>query len=69
MSEQTAMYHLEQIVQALKAKGYDPYAQLTGYLQSGDDAYITRHDGARELIRQIDKGTIWHYLSLMFEQK
>lgn len=51
------------VVAALKNAGYDPYAQLTGYLETGDDSYITRKDGAREAVKLLDKETIRAYLA------
>lgn len=32
---------ISNVVKALKDAGYDPVAQLTGYLLTGDDTYIT----------------------------
>ena len=46
------------IVQALLEKGYDPHAQLIGYLCYNDPLYITRHRNARELIQTMDKEQI-----------
>ena len=43
------------VYQALKEKGYNPLNQLTGYLLSGDPAYITSHQNARSLIRQVER--------------
>ena len=54
---------LDRIVLALKEARYDPYAQLTGYLETGDDSYITRKDGAREAIKLLDKEMIRAYLA------
>lgn len=45
---------MEHIVAALKEKGYDPYAQLTGYITENDAVYITSHKGARQLITTLD---------------
>ena len=46
---------LTTVYQALKEKGYNPLNQLTGYLLSGDPAYITSHQNARSLIRQVER--------------
>jgi len=40
---------------AMEEKGYDPVNQLIGYILSGDPTYITSHNGARTLIRRIDR--------------
>lgn len=46
---------LTEVYQALKEKGYNPLNQLVGYLLSGDPAYITSHQNARSLIRQLER--------------
>lgn len=56
---------MPKIETALKKAGYDPYAQLTGYLTTGDDAYITRTDGARKLIKLLSAAQIRQYLAEM----
>jgi len=53
---------LEEIIRLLEEKGYDPVAQLTGYIEIGSDDYITRHGGARDKIKKIDKESIKQYL-------
>ncbi len=40
---------------ALEEKGYDPIAQLSGYILSGDPSYITSHNNARSLIKHIER--------------
>ncbi len=54
---------ISEISQALSAAGYDPCAQLTGYLQTGDETYITRKGNAREIIRTLDKEMIARYIA------
>ncbi|MEA3424017.1 MAG: IreB family regulatory phosphoprotein [Bacillota bacterium] len=49
---------LEDVYNALAAKGYDPVSQMTGYLISGDPTYITSHHEARKLIREVDRDEI-----------
>lgn len=46
---------LKEIYNALKEKGYNPINQIVGYILSGDPTYITSHNGARNLIRQIER--------------
>jgi len=41
--------------EALKEKGYNPINQIVGYLLSGDPAYITSHQDARNLIRKLER--------------
>ena len=54
---------ISEITSALSAAGYDPCAQLTGFLQTGDETYITRKGNARELIRTLDKEMIARYIT------
>ena len=46
---------LKQVYEDLKEKGYNPINQIVGYILSGDPTYITSHNGARNLIRQIER--------------
>ena len=54
---------MEIIVSAMKEKGYDPYAQLYGYLQEDNPIYITQHKNARTLIQTLDKKQIKQYIA------
>lgn len=46
---------MEQVVTALKDKGYEPVSQIIGYILSGDPTYITSHNNARALICKIER--------------
>lgn len=46
---------IEQVCQAMKEKGYNPINQLVGYLLSGDPTYITSYNGARSMIRKLER--------------
>ena len=46
---------LKEVYNDLKEKGYNPINQLVGYILSGDPTYITNHNGARNLIRKIER--------------
>ena len=46
---------LEIVFRALSEKGYNPVNQIVGYIMSGDPTYITSHNNARKLIRQIER--------------
>lgn len=43
------------VYSALKEKGYNPINQMVGYLLSGDPAYITNYNNARNLIRKLER--------------
>ncbi|OFI05421.1 hypothetical protein CLOACE_17170 [Clostridium acetireducens DSM 10703] len=49
---------LTQVYDALIKKGYNPVNQLVGYLISGDPTYITNYNGARALVRKLERDEI-----------
>jgi len=57
---------LVDVFQALEAKGYNPVNQVVGYLISGDPAYISSHNGARNQIQQIERDEILEILLTRF---
>ena len=54
---------METIVSALRERGYDPYAQLYGYLREDNPLYITQHRNAREMVLLLDKKQIREYIA------
>ena len=46
---------LKEVYDSLIEKGYNPINQIVGYILSGDPTYITSHNGARNLIRQVER--------------
>ena len=69
MEERQFNTAMEFIVSALKEKGYDPYAQLTGYITENEPAYITSHKGARQLIVKLEMSRVKAYVKAMKESK
>lgn len=51
------------VISSMKQAGYDPLAQLMGYLQTGDDSFITRTGDARTMVRTLDKEQIAEYVN------
>lgn len=49
---------LMEVYAALKEKGYNPISQIVGYIMSGDPTYITSHNGARGIIRKLERDEI-----------
>lgn len=49
---------LTEIYDSLIKKGYNPVNQLVGYLISGDPTYITNYNGARSLVRKLERDEI-----------
>ena len=56
---------MEHIVSALMERGYDPYAQLTGYVTENELTYITSHKGARQLIVTLDMDRVKRFVKEM----
>lgn len=56
------------IIQALSEAGYDPYAQLKGYLKTGNVTFITRRNNARKIIQTLDIEFIERYVREYFER-
>ena len=53
---------LLEIMDALTEKGYNPREQIRAYARTGDESYITRHNDAREKIKNLDKEQVLDYL-------
>lgn len=53
--QKTPRQILEEVYTALEERGYNAVDQIVGYLLSGDPSYITSHNNARNIIRQIDR--------------
>ncbi|NLB23444.1 MAG: IreB family regulatory phosphoprotein [Clostridium sp.] len=49
---------LTEVYSSLSEKGYNPVNQMVGYLISGDPTYITNYNGARALIRKLERDEI-----------
>ena len=58
LDNQEFRVRMDRIVKALKDAGYDPYMKLYGYLETGDDTYITRKGNARDEIGELDREMI-----------
>lgn len=53
---------MAQVIASLRAEGYDPYQQLTGYLTTGNLRYITRAGNARALVKGMDRERLRQYV-------
>ena len=60
--EKKFLFDMAGVVAALKNAGYDPYAQLTGYLRTGNERYITRECNARNIVAKMDREQIRVFL-------
>ena len=64
MSNNKFLDTMNRIVAALIERGYDPYAQLMGYIMENDSTYITKHNDARQLIVDLDIALVKQYVKL-----
>ena len=53
---------LSSVYKSLREKGYNPINQIVGYILSEDPTYITNHNNARTLIRQLDRDELLQVL-------
>ena len=53
---------LSSVYSSLKEKGYNPINQIVGYILSEDPTYITNHNSARTMIRQLDRDELLQVL-------
>ena len=60
---------LDLVYMALREKGYNPTAQIVGYLISGDPTYITSYQNARSLICRIDRDELLEELVQFYISK
>ncbi len=69
LKSQATQEILSKVYAALVEKGYNPINQLVGYLCSGDPTYITSHNDARIVIKQVDRDEILEVLLKSFIEK
>ena len=62
MNNREFILTMEDIIQAMREKGYDPYQQLRGYLLENEPGYITRHKNARARIVELDSEQVRKYI-------
>lgn len=54
---------MDEVVDAIADAGYNPLEQLQGYVMLGNINYITRHNNAREKIKQLSIADVIEYIS------
>ena len=50
LRQELIMININEVINAIEEKGYNPTSQLIGYLLSGDPTYITSYKDARKKI-------------------
>lgn len=69
LGNQEFRVRMDRIVKALKDAGYDPYMQLYGYLETGDDSYITRKDNAHDEIGELDREMVREFMMTLVKSE
>ena len=67
--QQTTRDILTTVYDALEEKGYNAIVQMVGYIISGDPSYITGHNNARNLIRNVERDDLVETLLRSFLEK
>ena len=58
LREELILMMLNEIIEALEFKGYNPIKQIVGYLITGDIKYITSFNNSRKKIANYDRSEI-----------
>ena len=56
------MAAISEVYLAILEAGYEPYDQLTGYVRTGNDQYITRRHNARKIVTEMNPEMVKQYL-------
>ena len=56
------MAAISEVYLAIQEAGYEPYDQLTGFVRTGNDQYITRRRNARKIVSEMNPEMIKQYL-------
>ena len=60
---------IDSICNSIADAGFDPYSQLTGYLLTGEDCYITRRGNARSIVGTLDNTQLSAYVKRHLEKQ
>ena len=58
LRQELILMTINEVIEALEFKGYNPTKQLVGYLITGDDNYITTFNSSRKKMRQFDRSEV-----------
>ncbi len=53
---------IQNVMEILRKRGYNPVNQIVGYLMSGDPGYITSYENARSMLMQFDRSKLLEVL-------
>ena len=66
--EQHTAAIMDIVMKGIQRAGYDPVAQIQGYLQTGNVQYITRVGNARDLIQSLEISEVVEYVRRLTEE-
>ncbi len=58
LRQELILINLNEIIEAIEARGYNATNQLVGFLLTGDEKYITSYNNARKKIQKYDRSEI-----------
>ncbi len=58
LKEELILHELNEVINALEEKNYNAVNQISGFLLTGDETYITSHNNARKKITKFKQSEI-----------
>ena len=58
LRQELILISVNEAIQAMEFKGYNPTSQLVGYILTGDLNYITSYNHAREKLAKFDRSEV-----------
>ena len=58
LRQELILLTLNEVIEALEFRGYNPTSQLVGYLTTGDEKYITTFNNSRRKLCRFDREEI-----------
>jgi len=69
LRQEMILLTINEVIESLQRKGYNAENQLVGWLITGDEAYISNHEGAREKIKSLKREEVLLALIKNYEGK
>lgn len=58
LRQELILMTLNEVVEALEFRGYNPTSQIVGYLTTGDEKYITTFNNSRRKLCRFDRSEV-----------
>lgn len=69
LRQEMILLTINEVIESLQRKGYNAENQLVGWLITGDAAYISNYEGAREKIKSLKREEVLLALIKNYEGK